>query len=123
MQSGKKEIAAIIKNQDQHAIQIRYTQIQRDSLNRPLFKSFEFGVDESRYFYPASTAKLPIAILSLQRLRELQADGIAVDMDTPFRIKDPQTAAIVSARDSTHPQQQLTVSHLIKKIFLVSIFL
>ena len=33
MQSGKKEIAAIIKNQDQHAIQIRYTQIQRDSLN------------------------------------------------------------------------------------------
>ena len=120
MQSGKKEIAAIIKNQDQHAIQIRYTQIQRDSLNRPLFKSFEFGVDESRYFYPASTAKLPIAILSLQRLRELQAGGIAVDIDTPFRIKDPQTAAIVAARDSTHPQQQLTVSHLIKKIFLVS---
>ena len=57
----------------------------------------------------------PIAILSLQRLRELQADGIAVDMDTPFRIKDPQTAAIVAARDSTHPQQQLTVSHLNQK--------
>ncbi len=120
MQSKKKEIAVITKNQDQHAVQIRYTQIERDSFNRPIFKSFEFGVDESRYFYPASTAKLPVAILSLQRLRELQAEGFAVDMDTPFQIKDPQTAAIVAVRDSTHPQQQLTVGHLIKKIFLVS---
>ena len=35
-----------------------------------------------------------------------------------FRFYDPQSGAALQVADSTHPQGQLTIAHLIKKIFL-----
>lgn len=120
LSSPTKEIATIVENIDAHHIQIRYTQIHRDTLGQPQFRSYEYGVDEERYFYPASTAKLPVAILALQRLRELQRKGVAIDAQTPFLIRSPLSDHPMVESDSTHPQHRLTVAHLIKKIFLVS---
>ena len=120
MQSEAPEIKAIAKAPDEYGIQIRYTQIDSDAQGTPRFRSYEYGVDENRYFYPASTAKLPIVVLALQRLRALQKEGVRIDTDTPFRIYDPKTGAPVAVQDSTHPKQRLTMAHLIKKIFLVS---
>ena len=120
MRSDKKEIKAIAESLHKHAVQIRYTQIERDSAMRPHFKSYDFGVNESRYFYPASTAKLPVAALALQRLRELQQQGIPIDSETPFRIRDPRNNTILVEKDSTHVNNKVTIAHLIKKIFLVS---
>ena len=120
MQSDKKEIKAITASLSKHAVQIRYTQIERDSSNRPHFKSYDFGVNEARYFYPASTAKLPVAALALQRIRELQRQGVPIDMETRFRVIDPKNGRIIIEQDSTHPTNEVTVAHLIKKIFLVS---
>ena len=73
IRSERIKIAKVYKNINKHNLQIRYTHIERDKQNDPIFISYNFGVDESRYFYPASTAKLPIVILTLQKLRELQA--------------------------------------------------
>ena len=84
LSSPTKEIATIVENIDAHHVQIRYTQIHRDTLGQPQFRSYEYGVDEERYFYPASTAKLPVAILALQRLRELQRKGVAIDAKPLF---------------------------------------
>ena len=120
MKSETPEIAEIAKNLDAHQVQIRYTQIGRDSMGQPQFHSYEYGVDESKYFYPASTAKLPVAALALQRLRELQKEGIPIDMHTPFTIWSADQKTPIAIQDTTHPKQQLTIAHLIKKIFLVS---
>ena len=120
MKSEAPEISEIAKNLEAHQVQIRYTQIDRDSLGQPQFHSYEYGVDESKYFYPASTAKLPVAALALQRLRELQKEGIPIDMHTPFTIWSADQKTPIAIQDTTHPKQQLTIAHLIKKIFLVS---
>ena len=37
-----------------------------------------------------------------------------------FHVIDPNTGEYIQKADSTHPQNHLTIAHLIKKIFLVS---
>ena len=69
-------------------------------------------------FIPASTAKLPIAILSLQKINELRSNGLQISGDT-FFITD-KNGEILVKRDSTHSLGILTINHLIKRFFLVS---
>ena len=95
------------------------TQIERKKRGETNFKEESFQLDKGRYFYPASTAKLPIAILSLQKIRALQTLGIAITAETPFRIQGFE-GEIIRDKDSTHPKGSLSIHHLIKKIFLVS---
>lgn len=102
-----------------HEVQILYTSIERDSLGQPHFTEWDFGLDESYYFYPASTAKLPIAILALQKLNLLRQKGHAINKDTPFRVTDFQHQLPVVI-DSTLNSGFYSVSRLIKEIFLVS---
>ena len=120
IRSERIEIARVYKNLNKHNVQIRYTHVERNEQNFPIFTSYNFGVDESRYFYPASTAKLPVAILTLQKLRELQVKGVPIDMHTPFKIKDARRGIIIAEEDISHPHKHLTFAHLIKKIFLIS---
>ena len=49
-----------------YQVQIVYTQIDRNEHGNPLFTTYPFNVNDSRYFYPASTVKLPIALLALE---------------------------------------------------------
>ena len=103
-----------------HEIQIRYTQITRDSVGIPLFNTMSYSENSDAYFYPASTAKLPIAALALQRINELKAQGVAIDLHTPFEIYTDRFNTPIALQDSTKADRHLTVAHLIKKIFLVS---
>lgn len=50
-----------------YGVQIRYTRIDRtkDSI---LFTDYNFQVAADNYFYPASTVKFPIAVLTLEKL-------------------------------------------------------
>ena len=38
--------------------------------NVPSFQSFTYRVDDDEYFYPASTVKLPTALLALEKINE-----------------------------------------------------
>src|SRR5674476_983050 len=57
-------------------VQIIYTRIDRGRNNLPKLTNYYFNVNPARYFYPASTVKLPTAVLALQRLNELKTTGI-----------------------------------------------
>ena len=59
-----------------------------------------------------------MAILALQKIRKLQSQGIPVTADTPFMVLFSEN--LIKKTDSTHPKNNLTIAHLIKKIFLVS---
>src|SRR5580765_3761064 len=65
----------ILQQRDSLRVQIIYTQINRDADNNPSFKNYYFNVDPNKYFYPASTVKMPIALLALQKLNELRLPG------------------------------------------------
>ena len=113
------KIKAVRENLEEHQVQLLLIKIEEKNQLRT-FKSYSFQQEDSTYFYPASTVKLPIAILALQKIKDLQARGIPITRDTPFHVIDPKTGEYVQKTDSTQSQNQLTIAHLIKKIFLVS---
>ena len=60
-------IQYVFDNVDGHDLQILYTQVNRDSSNRPHLTEYEYGVDAEKYFYPGSAIKLPGALLALEK--------------------------------------------------------
>lgn len=120
LKSDSPKIKTITDHLADHEVQVIYTQIDRDKNGLPIFKEFSFQLNKNNYFYPASTAKLPVAILALQRIKELQAEGSNITKESPFEIFDPETNEVILMGDSTEENGKATVAHMIKKIFLVS---
>jgi len=105
---------------DTFELQIRYTQIDRDEENKPSFQSYNFNLDTSIYFYPASTVKMPVAFLALQRVNELKKTIPELSMQSTMltdSLRKTQTAALV---DSTSETGLPNIAHYIDKIFAVS---
>lgn len=125
--NGQKVIQKIIKdnpflkeiiNNKKHQVQIIYTQINRNQENQPKFKSYTLGVDPDLYFYPASTVKMPAAILALEKVNSLERYNMYPDATMITRAeRSPQTPV---REDTTAQYGQPSISHYIKKIFLVS---
>lgn len=99
-------------------IQVLYTQIDRDAQGKPSFTTHRYGVDPNGYFYPASTVKMPVSLLALEKLNEL--DIVGLGKDTPMRngaATSPQTTA---ETDASSPNLLPSVGHYVRKIFLTS---
>src|SRR5690606_6675904 len=67
----------VIKHADKYRVQIIYTQIDRNEQNQPSLTRYQFGLNDQQYFYPASTVKLPIALLALEWLQQHAQYGIS----------------------------------------------
>jgi hypothetical protein len=118
MQSEPAKFRHILDAADSLEVQIIYTQINRDANNRPSFRSFYFNLDSNRYFYPASTVKLPLVLLSLEKLNELKIRDL--DKFTPMFSDSVYPGQHRAYRDSTSENKLPSVAHYIKKILLVS---
>jgi len=68
--------ADVLLHRKEWNTQIIYTQIDRGGNGMPSLKNYYFNVNPANYFYPASTVKLPVSLLALQRLNELKEKGI-----------------------------------------------
>lgn len=101
-----------------YEVQILYTQIDRDELNRPQFTTYRYGVDPQHYFYPASTVKMPVAFLALERLQHLGVRGLNRDAAMKIGAERPPQTPVVT--DPTAPNLLPSVGHYVRKIFLVS---
>jgi beta-lactamase class A len=108
---------SIISNPD-HKIQIIYTQIDRRKNGKPEFTDHYFNINDSSYFYPASTVKLPIAALALQKLNELKVAGL--DKNTMMITEKDYSGQSEVYNDPSTPDGRPTIEHYIKKILLVS---
>ncbi|HAI76400.1 MAG TPA: hypothetical protein DCM08_09140 [Microscillaceae bacterium] len=76
--SQNKALQPYLKDFKAYQIQIYFTQIDRDSLQNPILTHHYWGLsnDSSTYFYPASLAKLPLALLSLEKINQLQVPNL-----------------------------------------------
>lgn len=101
-----------------YQVQIRYTQIDRNEHGNPLFTTHSFNLDDSRYFYPASTVKLPIALLALEWLEEQQLEGL--NLETTMLTDSVRPSQLPALSDSTSQNGLPSIGHYIKKILLVS---
>ena len=99
-------------------VQIIYTQIDRRKNGKPGFTDHYFNINDSSYFYPASTVKLPVAILALQKLNELKIAGL--DKNTTMISEADYSAQTEVYNDPSAPDGRPTIEHYIKKILLVS---
>lgn len=99
--SHKPKIKRVFDQLKKHEVQILYTEIlnKNDSI---IFKEYAFQVNDSNYFYPASSVKFPIAILALEKINQQKN----IDRNTLFSVEG----------DSI----KTTISNEIKKIFAVS---
>ena len=118
MRSAPEQFTEILDNKDKYETQIIYTQINRDSNNVPSFKSFHYNFDHNRYFYPASTVKMPAAFLALEKLNELGIGGL--DKYAEMLVDSAFSGQSTVSEDTTSASGMPTVAHYIKKIFLVS---
>ena len=115
---SRPEFTDILANRDSLKIQVIYTQIDRLANNQPVFKKYYFNLNRDNYFYPASTVKMPVAMLALQRLNELKVFGLnSYSSMITEKAFNGQTAVY---NDPTTADGRPTIAHYIKKIFLVS---
>jgi len=116
--SQPERFGTVMQNPEKYRIQIMYTQIDRDAGNQPHFKTFIYNVNPSEYFYPASTVKLPVAALAIEKLNRLKQPGL--NLDTTMLTgsdADFQTEAKI---DTTSKTGLPSVGQYIRKILLVS---
>ncbi len=108
----------VITHPARYRVQIIYTQINRDKANVPSFKNYYFQVDSTAYFNPASTVKLPLALLTLEKLNRLNKPQVnkftAMQFDSAYSKQTKQWT------DPTAQNGFPSIAHLIKKAFLVS---
>lgn len=107
-----------IDSANEFGIQIIYTQINRDKQNKPSFRLYSYRVDENKYFCPASTTKLPVMLLALEKINKLQNKGI--DKYTAMRFENARPCQTAASKDTVATDSILSVAHFIEKILLVS---
>lgn len=108
---------SVLSNPD-HKVQIIYTQIDRRKNGISEFTDHYFNINDSSYFYPASTVKLPVAILALQKLNELKINGL--DKNAMMITEAGYSGQSEIYNDPSATDGRPTIEHYIKKILLVS---
>lgn len=106
----------VLSKPDDYRVQVILTRIRRNE--QLSFTTYTYNLDEKEYFYPASTVKFPIAILALQKLKELNIDG--VDRHTTMITESADDSQTEVYNDPTSADGRPSIAHYVKKIFLVS---
>lgn len=118
IEQNQETLMPVSVNPEKFRVQILYTQIDRDANNVPSFRSFPYNAEDDNYFYPASTVKLPAAILALEKLNEINVDGL--NKFTSLRIDSAYTGQVKVREDTSSKNSLPSIAQYIKKIFLVS---
>lgn len=110
----------VFNDDDTYQLQILYTRIEQPSkLNGQVKLHYYYHrLDAKRYFYPASTVKLPIAALALQWLNEQSTPELT--LDTPMLTDSQRAPQTIAHSDVTSEIGLPSIAQYIKKILLVS---
>lgn len=82
LSSDNAKIKRVVDSIDNYQIQIKYTQIDRKN-DSVIFTDYDFQVNDSMYFYPASTVKFPTAVLALEKLNKIDS----LSMQTKYYVE------------------------------------
>lgn len=102
LSSDHPAIQRVMDSLPKHEVQILWTQIDTTEKGKLRFQEHSFQVDKKQYFYPASTVKLPMALLAAEY----------ISVNPPLNID----VNYVSSRDTLIH----TVADDIRQIFAVS---
>ena len=74
--SDNEKIKRVIDFPEEFELQIIYTQIIRENNNKITLKDYTYHLNKNNYFYPPSTVKFPIALMSLEKLNTIANTSI-----------------------------------------------
>jgi hypothetical protein len=118
LSKGSALLKDVIYHPDTFKYQIIYTQINRDNNNIPYFTNYYLNVDRRSYFNPASTVKLPVVLMTLEKLNTLDIKNLSkysvMLTDSSY---SHQTPVI---KDTTSQNGLPSIANYIKKILLIS---
>jgi hypothetical protein len=118
VRESSPHLDSLLQANDHYHIKIIYTQVDRSASGKPRFTNYYFNADPAQYFYPASTVKMPVALLALQKLNQLQQPGL--DKYTTMITESAWSGQTAVYNDPSSADGRPTVAQYIKKIFLVS---
>ena len=104
----------IIKDKEDYEIQVMLTKVNHDNTKID-FQNYKYQHDENQYFYPASTIKLPIVVLTLKKINELRSKGSDITLKSKIILNNVDNYSNFKLQDSITSFQ-----NLIADIFLVS---
>jgi hypothetical protein len=110
-------LTGLMDQASEYRLQVIFSQIERDKAGKPLFAHHSYR-NGAEYFYPASTVKLPAAVLALEYINDLKNKDLSMHtamLTLPVR---PGEEALLT--DKTSRTGLPSVAHYIKKILLVS---
>lgn len=111
-------LAQVLNHPATYQLQLIYTKIDRDAHNVPHFTQHAYHLNPRQYFNPASLVKLPVALLSLEKLHTLPSSitrNTILSTGIAWRCQTPVSFAAPADSD-----RQATVGNYIKRMLLVS---
>jgi hypothetical protein len=112
------QFGKILSKPNEYRLQILYTQINRDKNNVPHFKEYSYRLNSKEYFYPASTVKMPMAFLALEKINNLKIKGLTKSTLMVYDSVEGRQEQIYNNPYSINGTQN--IEQAIKEIFLVS---
>lgn len=77
MNENKDLFSNVLNAQEDFDVQIILTKIKRNEDLEPSFEKYQYNADRNKYFFPASMIKLPIALLALEKINNLNIDSLS----------------------------------------------
>lgn len=108
----------ILDSLSEYEVQIIYTRIDRDINNKPHCREYCLNLNNNIYFNPASLVKLPVALLSLEKLNKLNVPEI--NKDCRIRFDSAYDCQLNYTSDTNVLDKIPTISHFIEEMMLVS---
>jgi len=108
----------VLQDPDTYRLQVVYTRIDRNRRNKPSFKNYYYNYDPEFYFNPASTVKMPLAFLSLEKLDHIHVNG--VNKFTSMRFDSSYEQQVRLDTDTSSQNKLPSIAQFIRKAFLVS---
>jgi hypothetical protein len=115
---GSAQLKTILQHPDSFRYQIIYTRIDRAKQGQPHFQHFYYRVNRDDYFNPASTAKMPLAFLAMEKINSLKQYGI--DKYSSMLTDSAYAGQGKCWKDSSSANGLPSLAQYIRKIFLVS---
>jgi hypothetical protein len=114
---GSPQLLHIMDNPDSFRVQLIYTKIERPGGGLE-FDLRHYRTSRDEYFNPASTVKLPIALLALEKVHALERFGI--DKYSPMLTDSSYSGQLTVHTDSTAANGLPSIAQYVKRIFLIS---
>ena len=114
-----EKLAPVLQKPNQYALQIIYTEVDKASEKIHL-KRHQYRLDTTEYFYPASTVKMPVAFLALEKLNLLKDSISGAGIHTPIHFDSVRPPQSPMKYDSCSPSRNPTIASLIDQVFAIS---